>query len=89
MPLQKNQIIEIRFTGMNAEGLAVGRHQGEAVFVPLGAPGDLAKVKIVKAGKTYAFGRLEQLLEPAACRVEPNCPVYAQCGGCCYRHISY
>lgn len=89
MSLTKNQVIEIRFTGMSAEGAAVGKYQGEAVFVPLGAPGDLARVKIVKAGKTYAFGRLEHLLEPASCRTESDCPVYAQCGGCCFRHISY
>lgn len=89
MALSKNQYIEMEFTGMSAEGAAVGRYEGEAVFVPLGAPGDRALVKIVKAAKSHAFGRLEKVLEPAPCRVEPDCPVYRQCGGCCYRHISY
>ena len=65
MALKKNQYIEMEFTGMTAEGAAVGRHQGEAVFVPLGAPGDRALVKIVKAAKTHAFGRLERVLEGA------------------------
>lgn len=87
--LQKNQIVEMNFSGMSTEGAAVGRFEGEAVFVPLGAPGDRARVKIVKAMKTHAFGRLEEVLEPAPCRVEPDCPVYAQCGGCCFRHMSY
>ena len=76
MALKKNQYIEMEFTGMTAEGAAVGRHQGEAVFVPLGAPGDRALVKIVKAAKTHAFGRLERVLEPGECRREPDCPVY-------------
>ncbi len=89
MALKKNQYIEMEFTGMTAEGAAVGRHQGEAVFVPLGAPGDRALVKIVKAAKTHAFGRLERVLEPGECRREPDCPVYRLCGGCCYRHITY
>ncbi|WP_322172700.1 23S rRNA (uracil(1939)-C(5))-methyltransferase RlmD [Acutalibacter caecimuris] len=88
-PLRKNQIIQLKCTGFTAEGAAVGRYQGEAVFVPRCAPGDQAQVKIVKAAKTHAFGRLERLLAPAPCRVEPDCPVYAQCGGCCFRHISY
>ena len=87
--LRKNQIIELGFTGMTAEGSAVGRYEGEAVFVPLGAPGDRARVRVVKAARSHAFGRLEELLDPAPCRVEPDCPVYAQCGGCCFRHISY
>ncbi|MDE6837265.1 MAG: 23S rRNA (uracil(1939)-C(5))-methyltransferase RlmD, partial [Acutalibacter sp.] len=80
---------ELGFTGMTAEGSAVGRYEGEAVFVPLGAPGDRARVRVVKAARSHAFGRLEELLDPAPCRVEPDCPVYAQCGGCCFRHMSY
>lgn len=90
--LRKNQIIDLTFTGMTADGSAVGRYpdpSGQAVFVPLGAVGDVARVKIVKAAKTHAFGRLEQILSPASCRVEPDCPVYARCGGCCFRHITY
>lgn len=89
MALSKNQHIEMEFTGMTAEGAAVGRYEGEAVFVPMGAPGDRALVKIVKAARTHAFGRLEKVLEPAPCRIEPDCPVYRLCGGCCYRHIAY
>ena len=87
--LSKNQYIEMDFTGMTADGSAVGRYEGEAVFVPMGAPGDRALVKIVKAEKTHAFGRLEKILEPAPCRIEPDCPAYRLCGGCCYRHITY
>lgn len=89
MRLTKNQIISLPFTGMTAQGAAVGKYQGMAVFVPLGAPGDEALVKIVKVSKNYAFGRLEELLSPSPDRVEPDCPYFAQCGGCCYRHIRY
>lgn len=89
MALQKNDIIELAFTGATAQGAALGRHEGMAVFVPLGAPGDRALVRIVKAEKNFCYGRLEQVLEPAPCRTEPDCPYFAQCGGCCFRHISY
>ena len=89
MPLKKNDFIELSVTGMTAEGMGVGRHDGMAVFVPLTAPGDLTQVKIVKVLKSFAYGRLEKLLSPSPDRIEPDCPVFAQCGGCCYRHISY
>lgn len=89
MELHKNQLIQLSITGMTAEGFGVGRHQGMAVFVPLTAPGDLAEVRVVKLEKRYAYGRLERLLSPSPHRIEPNCPVFAQCGGCCYRHIKY
>lgn len=89
MPLKKNQVVEITFTGTGSQGEAVGHWNGQAVFVPFGAPGDKALVKIVKNAKTHAFGRLEKVLEPAPCRVEPDCPSFSRCGGCTSRHISY
>ena len=87
--MEKNQLVELEITGMTAQGAGVGRHEGMAVFVPRTAPGDRAWVRIVKAAKNYAFGRLESLVVASPSRVEPDCPVFAQCGGCCYRHISY
>ena len=89
MALKKNDIIELSITGMTAEGMGVGHFEGMAVFTPLTAPGDLAQVKVVKVLKNLAYGRLEKLLSPSPDRIVPDCPVFAQCGGCCYRHISY
>lgn len=89
MNLKKNDLIKLSLTGMTAEGMGVGRYEGIAVFVPLTAPGDTAQVRIVKVLKNFAYGRLEELLSPSPDRVEPDCPVFSQCGGCCYRHITY
>ena len=87
--VQKNEIVEMKITGMTTQGAGVGHYQGMAVFTPLTAPGDVARVRIVKAAKNYAYGRLEELVSPSADRMEPDCPCFAQCGGCCYRHITY
>ena len=89
MALQKNEILSLELTGFSAQGGAVGRWEGEAVFVPLGAPGDMARVKIVKAAKTHAFGKLLEVLRPSPARVEPDCPYFGRCGGCQLRHMTY
>lgn len=87
--MKKNDVIELEFTGMTAQGAALGRHEGMAVFVPMGAPGERARVKIVKVEKRFCYGRLEEVLVPSPSRVPADCPAFAQCGGCCYRHIEY
>ena len=87
--VQKNDMVELTITGMTAQGSGVGHWEGMAVFTPLTAPGDVARVRIVKAAKNFAYGRLEELLVPSPHRVEPDCPCFSQCGGCCYRHITY
>ena len=74
---------------MTSEGNGIGRLDGIPVFVPLTAVGDRCLVKIVKVHKSYCYGRLETLESSSPDRIAPDCAAFAQCGGCCYRHISY
>lgn len=87
--LQKNGIYETEITGMTTEGSGVCRIDGMAVFVPMTAVGDQLRVKIVKVLKSYAFGIIDSLLTPAQGRCTPDCPVFRQCGGCVFRHVTY
>ena len=87
--LKKNDIIELEITDITNEGNGVGRYEGMAVFVPLTAVGDRIACRIVKLGKSYCYGIIENLLTPSEHRTEQDCPVYKQCGGCSFRHFSY
>ena len=88
--LKKNDVIHLNVTSATAEGSGVGKTEdGMAVFVPLSAVGDALEVRILKVKKTYAFGKIERIVSPAATRITPDCPHFAQCGGCVWRHISY
>ena len=89
MELRKNEQYTVTIDGMTSEGSGVARIDGFAVFVPGTAVGDVARIKIVKVLKHYGYGILEGLETPSPDRVENDCPVFRQCGGCCYRHISY
>lgn len=87
--LQKNQTVALTIDGMTAEGNGVGHYQGMAVFVPQTAVGDVLDVKIVKVCKHFAYGIPQMVHTPSPDRIPPDCPVYKQCGGCLFRHISY
>ncbi len=87
--MQKNEIFKTEIIGMTAEGSGVCRIDGMAVFVPMTAVGDKLTVRIVKVLKSYAFGIIDKLLVPAEGRQEPDCPVFRQCGGCVFRHVTY
>ena len=90
MPLQKNQLLTLRIERLSSDGSGVAHSaDGEAVFVPNTAPGDEARIKIVKDCGRYAFGILDQLLIPSPDRVEVDCPAAGPCGGCSLRHLSY
>lgn len=87
--LKKNDLVEMEITGYTAEGNGVGRWQGMAVFVPMAATGDRVEARILKVAKTHAFGKIERILSASSARIAPDCPQFAQCGGCVFRHIRY
>jgi len=90
MPLQKNQILTLRVERLSSDGSGVAHSaDGEAVFVPGTAPGDEARVRIVKDCGRYAFGILDELLTPSPDRIPVDCPVAGPCGGCSLRHLDY
>ena len=62
--IAKNEVYEVCIEDLTLEGSGVCRIDGFAVFVPLTAPGDVARVKIVKVLKSYGFGILEELITP-------------------------
>lgn len=85
----KNQEIILEITDITTEGSGVGKYDGMAIFVPLTAVGDTARVKILKVKKSYAYGKLMEIINPSKNRIENDCPHFSKCGGCVFRHISY
>lgn len=87
--MKKNDIYEIEITGMTDEGDGVGRAENIAVFVPYTILGEIVRVIIVKPMKTYAFGKLLEVLKPSEERTKAECPYFYKCGGCQLWHMSY
>ena len=87
--MQKNEIYPAEVTGYTSEGLGVCRIEGRAVFVRGAIAGEKCRVRILKAGKTAVWGRLEQVLEPSPHRTAPACPWFGKCGGCDFLHMDY
>ena len=87
--LMKNQIYETEITDYTAEGLGVARIEGCAVFIPNAVAGERVRVRIEKVGKTWAAGKITEILEKSPHRVNRECPVAKLCGGCDFWHMDY
>ena len=75
--------------GYSSEGLGIVRIGGAVVFVPRAVRGETVKLRITKVMKTCYAGEIVEIPKPSPERREPDCPVFGQCGGCVYRHLSY
>ena len=73
----------LKLHDLGAKGDAIAIHETQTVHIPFGAPGDQALVRVI--GER---GRIEDLIEPSANRVEPVCRHFGDCGGCALQHIS-
>ncbi|ASS74204.1 23S rRNA (uracil(1939)-C(5))-methyltransferase RlmD [Tumebacillus algifaecis] len=89
VPVEKNQYIELDITGLGHEGEGVGKYEGFTVFIPRALPGERVKAKVIRVQKTYANGRLIEVLSDTASRTEPPCPIFHRCGGCHLQHMTY
>ena len=87
--MNKNDIFEIEITGLTDEGMGVGRAEGMAVFVPYALPGEKVRVIIIKVMKSYAAGKLLDIIKPSEQRTKSECKYFYKCGGCQFQNVSY
>ena len=87
--LIKNQVYETVITDYTSEGQGVAHVEGCAVFIPNAIRGEKVLVRIEKAQKTWAAGKITELLEKSPHRVNRECEVAKLCGGCDFWHMDY
>ena len=66
-----------------------GRSEGKACFVPFTAPGDQARIRVVREKRSFLEGEVLELTVPSPLRVTPPCPLFGVCGGCNWQHLPY
>ena len=88
-PVKLNEIYQVNIISLNSNAQGVGRIEDFTVFVEGALPDEVVKVKIVEVKKNYAVGELLEIIKNSTDRIEPQCPIYSECGGCQLQHLSY
>ena len=76
------------------QGIAVARHEGRPVFIPVGVPpfgviGERVRVRITRDKKSHAFAEIIAVIRESPERRAPRCQHYGVCGGCHFQHVDY
>ena len=87
--LIKNQIYEAVISDYTAQGQGIAKIEGCAVFIPNAIVGETCMVRIEKAQKTWATGKITEILEKSPHRIQRECPISSSCGGCNFWHMDY
>ena len=89
IPVQQGEKYEITIKTLGASGEGVGRVADFTVFVPGALPGERVLVRIDEVKKTYARGKLVEILEKSPDRISSACTIHDFCGGCKLQHLLY
>lgn len=87
--IKKNDVLDLEIEDLGINGEGIGKVDGYTLFVKDAIIGDKVTVKVMKANKNFGFARLIEIVKPSDKRVEPNCDVARQCGGCQLQCLSY
>ena len=90
----KAEILELSYLGSGVSKINTNIDGSEfkdfAVFTPDTLPGEIVTLKIVKAKKNYAYGKVLNFIKKSGARVDtPICPAFFKCGGCTLLHMTY
>lgn len=80
--------VELELERVAHGGSVVGRSQEKVVFVTGGLPGERVLAEITSTSKRFDRARVLKILSASPGRVQPPCPIAAECGGCDWQHAS-
>lgn len=81
--------VALEITDLAYGGDGVGRHEGRAIFVAGGLPGELVRVRIARDRGKYAHATLLEVMRPSSDRVAPRFPDLVESGAIPWQHLAY
>lgn len=84
----KEYILDIVSQGYEGEGIAK-INDTFTVFIEGALKGERVNVRIVKIKKSFAYGKLLEVIEPSLERCEAKCSIHKRCGGCKLQYSTY
>ncbi len=79
----------IKIIDTASKGKSVAKHEGRAIFVQGGVPGDICDITVFKRRKKYWEGQIEKIRKYSKKRIESKCEHFGTCGGCKWQNMQY
>lgn len=81
--------VEVDVTSLAPKGDGEGMIGEKRTFAARTIPGERIKVEIRRHRREWVAVDVLEIVEPSPDRVEPRCPLFAECSGCQFQHIAY
>lgn len=71
------------------KGKSIAKHNGRAIFIQDGVPGDICDITVFKKRKKFWQARIDKIHNYSERRTEPKCEHFGVCGGCKWQNMKY
>lgn len=88
-PVEKNKQYDVSIEDLTYQGLGVAKIENFPIFITNTLPGEKAKIVVTKVQKTYAFGRVLEVLQSSPDRVDGLGKEYTQTGIAPLQYLNY
>jgi 23S rRNA (uracil1939-C5)-methyltransferase len=89
MGIKKRKAYELEIIDLAFGGKGLAKPDGLPVFIDRCVPGDIVFAKITKKKKSWAEGKLINIIKPSEIRIPGKCNYCNYCGGCKWQELSY
>ena len=89
IPVKCGEKFELSVEDIASSGDGISHYKGYTLFVPQTVKGDRVFVEVIKITPRFGITKIIKLLKPSTWRINPECPIYFECGGCQLQHIEY
>lgn len=80
--------IETVIEGLSHEGRGVANCNGKITFIDGALPGERVKFQLINSRRKFDEGKVVDVLEASADRIQARCAHFGVCGGCSLQHLS-
>ena len=80
--------LTVSIESLTNDSRGVAHHEGKAVFVEDGLPGEVVRCQTTRRTSKYDTAKVLEVLEASEDRVQPRCSAAGICGGCSLQHMS-
>lgn len=80
---------QVEVTDYAAEGKALAKVNGKAIFIKGAVPGDLVDLQLLRNKKDWAEAKVIHVHRYSSERTEPFCTHFGTCGGCKWQMLPY
>ncbi|SEF86373.1 23S rRNA (uracil(1939)-C(5))-methyltransferase RlmD [Sphingobacterium lactis] len=89
IPQEKKMVSDVAIVDIAEEGKGVAKHDNLVLFIERAVPGDVLDVELFRKKKNFAEGKIVEIKQPSAHRVDPFCSHFGVCGGCKWQQMTY